>query len=151
MSRITDTVTKLALPVVEAEGCSLWDVEYVREAGNYYLRIYIDRDGGVFISDCENISRKLDPILDEEDPIPDSYVFEVCSAGADRELKRPSDFERYSGSEVEVKTYKAVEGQKDFVGILRAYNDGNVTISHGEKDIIIEKQNVAKVRLRVSF
>ena len=89
MSKITDKVTELALPIVEEEGCSLWDVEYVREAGSWYLRVYIDKEGGVGIDDCERISRRLDPVLDEADPIPDSYVFEVGSAGAERELKRP--------------------------------------------------------------
>ena len=86
MSKITDRVFALAKPVVENEGCSLWDVEYVREAGSWYLRVYIDKEGGVSIDDCERISRALDPLLDEADPIPDSYVFEVGSAGAEREL-----------------------------------------------------------------
>ena len=95
MSKITDKVTELALPIVEARGCSLWDVEYVREAGAWYLRVYIDKDGGVDIDDCESISRALDPILDEADPIPESYTFEVGSAGCERELKRQSDFEKF--------------------------------------------------------
>ena len=106
MSRITDKVSLLARPVVEEAGCTLWDVEYVREAGTWYLRVYIDKDGGVSIDDCERISRELDPILDEADPIPDSYVFEVGSAGAERELKRPGDFAQFMGSEVEVKLYR---------------------------------------------
>lgn len=100
MSKITEKVEALAKPVVEEAGCELWDVEYVREAGSWYLRVFIDKEGGVSIEDCERISRKLDPILDENDPIPDSYVFEVGSAGAERELKRPSDFERYMCSEI---------------------------------------------------
>ena len=104
MSKITDKVTELALPVVEEEGCSLWDVEYVREAGSWYLRVFIDKEGGVGIDDCERISRRLDPILDEADPIPDSYVFEVGSAGAERELKRPRDFEQFMGAQVELKS-----------------------------------------------
>ena len=81
MSKITDKVTELARPIVEANGCDLWDVEYVKEAGTWYLRVYIDKDDGVGINDCEAVSRALDPVLDEEDPIPDSYVFEVGSAG----------------------------------------------------------------------
>ena len=108
MSRITDKVSLLARPVVEEAGCTLWDVEYVREAGTWYLRVYIDKDGGVSIDDCERISRELDPILDEADPIPDSYVFEVGSAGAERELKRPGDFAQFMGSEVEVKLYQGM-------------------------------------------
>ena len=103
MSRLTDKIAEIARPVVEEEGCSLWDVEYVREAGTWYLRVFIDREGGVSIDDCERVSRRLDPILDEKDPIPESYVFEVGSAGAERELKRPGDFEQFMGSEVEVR------------------------------------------------
>ena len=103
MSKITEKVAALAEPVVREEGCSLWDVEYVREAGSWYLRLYIDKEGGVSIDDCERISRRMDPILDEADPIPDSYVFEVGSAGAERQLKRPGDFEQFMGSEVELK------------------------------------------------
>ena len=110
MSKITDKVTALARPIVEEEGCSLWDVEFVREAGSWFLRVFIDKEGGVSIDDCERISRRMDPILDEEDPIPDSYVFEVGSAGAERELKRPSDFEQFMGSQVEVKLYQPVKG-----------------------------------------
>ena len=128
MSKITDKVTELAKPVVEEEGCSLWDVEYVREAGSWFLRIFIDKDGGVGIDDCERISRRLDPILDEADPIPDSYVFEVGSAGAERELKRPGDFEQFMGSEVEVRLYQPVNGGKVYATALRCPEDGRFTV-----------------------
>lgn len=151
MSKITDTVAALALPVVEAAGCTLWDVEYVREAGSYYLRIYIDKDGGVSIDDCEKVSRELDPVLDEADPIPDSYIFEVGSPGAERELKRPSDFEKFIGSEIEIRTYKPVDGRKSFVGILKDFKDGDVTVSDGNTDKTLAKTEIAKVRLHVSF
>ena len=151
MSKITDKVTELARPVVEEEGCSLWDVEYVREAGSWYLRIYIDKEGGVGIDDCERISRRLDPILDEADPIPDSYVFEVGSAGAERELKRPGDFEQFMGHEVEVKTYKPVNGSKAFVGELAGYADGAVTVRVGADNMTFEKNQIALVRLHVSI
>ena len=151
MSKITEAVANLAKGVVEAEGCSLWDVEYAREAGSYYLRVYIDKPGGVSINDCEAISRTLDKLLDEADPIPDSYIFEVASAGAERELKRPSDFEAFLGSEVEVRTYKPINGQKAFVGTLEKYEDGAVTLSFGKKQIRLEKQDIALVKLHVSF
>ena len=151
MSKITEAVANLAKGVVEAEGCSLWDVEYVREAGSYYLRVYIDKPSGVSINDCEAISRTLDKLLDEADPIPDSYIFEVASAGAERELKRPSDFEAFMGSEVEVRTYKPINGQKAFVGTLEKYEDGAVTLSSGKKQIRLEKQDIALVKLHVSF
>lgn len=151
MSKLTDRVSALVRPAVEEEGCSLWDVEYVREAGTWYLRVFIDRDGGVGIDDCERISRRLDPILDEEDPIPDSYVFEVGSAGAERELKRPSDFEQFLGHEVELRLYRPMDGKKSFVGTLAGYDDGNVTITVGEEALTFEKQQIAKVNLHVSF
>lgn len=151
MSKITDKVTALALPVVEAEGCTLWDVEYVREAGSMYLRVFIDKEGGVSINDCENISRALDPILDEADPIPDSYVFEVGSAGADRELKRPRDFEQYMGHEVEVRLYKPLNGSKVFVGTLTGYAEGDVTITAGGEELSFAKAQTAQVRLHVSI
>lgn len=151
MSKITERVFALAKPVVEEEGCSLWDVEYVREAGSWYLRVYIDKEGGVGIDDCERISRRLDPILDQEDPIPDSYVFEVGSAGAERELKRPSDFEQFLGSEVEVRLYQPLNGRKAYVGELLGFADGAVTIRCDAKELRFEKPQIAQVRLHVSF
>ena len=151
MSRITDKVSLLARPVVEEAGCMLWDVEYVREAGTWYLRVYIDKDGGVSIDDCERISRDLDPILDEADPIPDSYSFEVCSAGLERVLKRPGDFEQFMGSSVLVKLYKPVDGKKEVVGTLTGYEDGAVTITMGDTPVRFEKNEVALVRLYVEF
>lgn len=143
MSKISDKVEALARPVVEEEGCKLWSVEYIKEAGTWYLRIFIDKDGGVGIADCEAISRRLDPILDEADPIPESYVFEVGSAGAERELKRTSDFEQFIGSDVEVKLYQPYEGRKTLVGTLEEYNDGNITVSGVE----LKKEQIAQVRL----
>ena len=101
--KITEQVWQFAEPLVQAQGCSLWDVEYVREGGEWFLRLYIDKDGGVDIDDCEAVSRAVDPVLDEKDPIPESYRFEVCSAGLERVLKRPSDFERFLGEPVLVK------------------------------------------------
>ena len=151
MSKITDRVTALTMPIVQEEGCSLWDVEYVREAGSWYLRVFIDKEGGVSIDDCERISRRLDPILDEEDPIPDSYVFEVGSAGAERELKRPSDFEQFMGSQVEVKLYQPVKGSKTFVGQLTAYDQGKVTVTVGKETMTFEKAQTAQVKLHVTI
>ena len=147
MSKVTEKVEELARPVVEDEGCELWSVEYVREAGSWYLRVFIDKDGGVGIDDCERISRRLDPILDEADPIPDSYIFEVGSAGAERELKRPSDFEKFMGSEVEVKLYQPYEGKKSLVGKLEAYENGDITIS----SVQLRKSQIAQVKLHISI
>ena len=150
MSRITDTVAQLAGPVVERNGCELWDVEYVREAGEWFLRVYIDKEGGVSINDCEAVSRELDPMLDEADPIEGSYTFEVSSAGAERALKRPSDFERFMGSFCAVKLYSASHGAKEHLGHLAGYEDGAVTITTpGGETLRFEKNEIASVRLRI--
>ena len=151
MSKITDKVTELAEGIVREAGCSLWDVEYVREGGTWYLRVYIDKEGGVSINDCETISRALDPLLDEADPIPESYVFEVGSAGAERELKRPGDFEKFLGSQVEVRLYQPVDGCKAFVGQLKGYDNGNVTIQYGENEMSFLKAQIGAVKLHVSI
>ena len=149
--KVTDLVTEFARPVVEANGCQLWDVEFVREGSERYLRVYIDKDGGIDIEDCERIHRALDPILDEKDPIAESYHFEVCSAGLERALKRPGDFERFMGSPVLVKLYRPHNGLKEFPGILRGYEEGRVTVEAGKETITFEKSQIALVRLRVEF
>ena len=149
--KITDQVAAFAEPIVAEHGCSLWDVEYVREGSDYILRLYIDKEGGVDISDCEAISRAVDPILDEKDPIPGSYQFEVCSAGLERALKRPGDFQQFLGSPVTVKLYRPHNGLKEIPGILRGYEDGRVTVEAGKETITFEKSQVALVRLRVEF
>ena len=132
MSKLTDAVLALAGPVAAQQGCEIWDVEYVKEAGSRYLRVYIDKPDGVSIQDCEDFSRALDPILDEADPIPDSYIFEVSSAGAERQLKRPGDFERFLGAQVEVRLYQPVDGSKVHIGTLEQYDNGDVTVSDGK-------------------
>lgn len=151
MSKITDIVWSLAQPVAEAQNCEIWDVEYVKEAGSRYLRVYIDKADGVSIQDCENFSRALDPILDKADPIPESYIFEVSSAGAERQLKRPGDFARFLGAEVEVRLYQPRDGSKTFVGTLAAYEDGNVTVAVGGEQKVFEKSTVAQVRLHMTI
>ena len=147
MAKVSDTVAALALPVVEEAGCELWDVEYVREAGTWFLRIYIDKEGGVDILDCEKVSRALSDLLDEADPIEGSYTFEVSSAGADRALKKPEHFARFQGAEVEVKLYRPREGRKEFVGTLKGYEDGAVTLDINGVEAIFTKQEIALVRL----
>lgn len=149
--KVTDLVASFAEPVVTEHGCSLWDVEYVREGSEYFLRLYIDKEGGVDIADCEAISRAMDPILDEQDPIPGSYHFEVCSAGLERALKKPSDFQRFLGSNVTVKLYRPYNGLKEIPAVLRGYEDGKVTVEAGKETITFEKSQVALVRLRVEF
>ena len=149
--KVTELVASFAEPIVKAHGCELWDVEYVREGSEYFLRLYLDKEGGVDINDCEAISRAVDPILDEKDPIQGSYHFEVCSAGLERALKRPSDFERFMDSTVTVKLYRPRNGLKEIPGILRGYDNGRVTLEAGKETITFEKSEVALVRLRVEF
>ena len=147
MAKVTEAVAALALPAVEAAGCTLWDVEYVKEAGVWFLRLYIDKEGGVSIDDCEAVSRPVSDLLDEADPIEGSYTFEVSSAGADRALKKPEHFEKFRGEEVEVKLYRPREGRKEFVGRLQNYQDGAVTLEINGDETVFTKQEIALVRL----
>ena len=149
--KVTELVASFAEPIVKQHGCELWDVEYVREGSEYFLRLYLDKEGGVDINDCEAISRAVDPILDEKDPIQGSYHFEVCSAGLERALKRPSDFERFMGSSITVKLYRPRNGLKEIPCVLRGYDNGKVTVEAGKEMITFEKSEVALVRLRVEF
>ena len=151
MAKVTDAVVALALPVVEEAGCTLWDVEYVKEAGTWFLRVYIDKEGGVSIDDCEAVSRPLSDRLDQADPIEGSYTFEVSSAGADRALKKPEHFVQFQGSEVEVKLYRPREGRKEFVGLLRNYEDGAVTLEIDGAQVLFTRQEIALVRLYPRF
>ena len=149
--KVTDLVTEFATPIVEQLGCRIWDVEYVREGSERYLRIYVDKEGGIDINDCEKIHRAIDPILDEKDPIAESYHFEVCSAGIERVLKKPENFLQFMNSPILVKLYRPRNGLKELPGILRGYEDGRITVEAGKETITFEKSEVALVRLRVEF
>ena len=151
MPKVTDVVAALAAPIAAEQGCSLWDVEYVKEAGTWYLRVFLDKEGGVSIDDCEAVSRPLSDALDEADPIEGSYTLEVGSAGLDRTLKKPEHFQRYLGSEVEVRLYRAREGRKSVVGRLLSYDNGGVTLESGDVPLSLEKNEIAQVRLYVRF
>ena len=151
MKKVTEIVAELAAPVAAEFGCELWDTEYVREAGQWFLRLYLDKVGGVDILDCENVSRRVSDLLDEADPIEGSYIFEVSSAGAERQLKRPSDFEKFLGSPVLLKTYQNRDGRKEFPGVLKEYDGGAVVLEMGKQELRFEKNEVAMVRLRIVF
>ena len=148
MAKVTELTAKMAAPIAAEQGCTLWDVEYVKEAGTWVLRVYIDKEGGVSINDCEAVSRPLSDQLDEADPIEGSYTLEVASAGADRALKKPEHFAAFVGHEVEVRLYRPVEGKKEFVGVLAGYENGNVLLEGGLR---FEKKDLAQVRLHVTF
>lgn len=145
--KVTDQVRAFSQPVVEGLGCTLWDVEYVREGGEWFLRLYIDKEGGVGIDDCEAVSRAVDPILDREDPVPGSYHFEVSSAGLERPLRRPEHFARSLGKTVAVRLYRPRDGAKEFTGVLRGYADGRTVLETANGELAFEKDEIALVRL----
>ena len=152
MSKIVDAITALAGPIVRKHDCELWDVEYVKEAGSWYLRVYIDRPEGVSIDHCEAVSRELDPILDErEDLIPEAYTFEVSSAGVERRLRGPSDFARFSGRLVEIKLYKAKNGQKRFLGNLAGWDGNGVELDISGRRCSFLKSEISGVWLRMGL
>ena len=139
---------ELLLPIVESHGFELVDVEYVKEAGNWYLRAYIDKEGGITVDDCEVVSRAFSDKLDENDFIEDSYILEVSSPGLGRPLKKEKDYQRSMGKELEIRTFRPVEGKKEFYGILRAYDDNSVTIQFEDgQDRTFAKQDLALIRL----
>ena len=143
---------ELLEPIVSALGFELVDVEYVKEGGTWYLRAYIDKPGGITVDDCEAVSRQFSDILDEKDYIPDSYVFEVSSPGLGRPLKKEKDFKRSLGEEVEIRTYRAIDRQKEFTGILKAYDENTVTIAYeDDTEQTFERADVALIRLALDF
>ena len=143
---------ELLEPIVTDLGFELVDVEYVKEGGTWYLRAYIDKPGGITVDDCEAVSRKFSDILDEKDYIPDSYVFEVSSPGLGRPLKKEKDFKRNLGEEVEIRTYRAIDRQKEFTGILKAYDENTVTIAYeDDTEQTFERADIALIRLALDF
>ena len=145
---VAATVEEFALPVAKELGLSIWDCEFVKEGADYYLRVYIDKDGGVTTDDCERFSRALDPILDEKDPIDKSYCFEVSSPGLERLLTRPEHFEQMKGEEVKVTLYRSIDGQKEFTGVLVSGGE-EITVESGGEQLKFSKKDCAAVRLRV--
>ena len=142
----------LLAPIVEGQGFELVDVEYVKEGSTYYLRAYIDKEGGIAVDDCEVISRKLSDWLDKEDFIDDSYILEVSSPGLGRPLKKEKDYVRSMGREVEVRLYKAIDRQKEFTGTLSAYDDKTVTLTMEDgSEAVFEKADIALIRLALDF
>ena len=139
-------------PIVEEYGFELVDVEYVKEGSTWYLRAYIDKPGGICIDDCEAVSRRLSDILDEKDYIDDAYILEVSSPGLGRPLRKEKDFRRSLGEEVEVRTYRMIEKQKEFTGILKEYDEKTVTIEEDGGNVrIFEKSDIALLRLALDF
>ena len=142
----------MLMPIIEAHNYELVDVEYVKEAGQWYLRAYIDKEGGFTIDDCELVSRAFSDLLDQDDFIEDAYILEVSSPGLGRPLKKEKDYVRSMGKDLEIRTYRAIEGEKEFYGILTAYDDKSVTIQPEEKDAMtFLKSDIALIRLAFDF
>ena len=143
---------ELLLPIIDRHGFELVDVEYVKEAGTWYLRAYIDKPGGITVDDCEVVSRAFSDILDEKDYIEDTYIFEVSSPGLGRPLKKEKDFARSIGEEVEIRTYRAIDRQKEFIGILVEYDKDTVTIEYEDETTQkFERNDIALIRLALHF
>ncbi len=143
---------ELILPIVESLGFELVDVEYVKEGGDWYLRAYIDKEGGIAVNDCEAVSRQMNELLDQYDYIEDSYIFEVSSPGLGRPLKKEKDYVRSMGQELELRTYRARNGEKEFYGILTAYDEKTVTIvTEEDEEMTFEKSELALIRLAFDF
>ena len=150
--KVTELVASFAKPVVESHGCELWDVEYVREGSDYFLRLYIDKEGGININDCELVSRAFSEILDQNDYIEDAYILEVSSPGLGRPLKKDKDFQRNLGEEVEVRTYKPINKQKEFVGLLEAWDKETVTLQLESGELLVlNRSDIALIRQYIEF
>ncbi len=141
----------LVQPILDEHQYELWDVEYVKEGSNYYLRVYADKEGGITIDDCVTISRALEAKLDEEDFIEEAYILEVSSPGLGRPLRRERDFEKSLGAEVEVKLYKAWNGEKEFTGILKSYTKDTVLLALDEEEHEFQKNEIALIRLAIDL
>ena len=143
---------ELITPILDRMNFELVDVEYVKEGGTWYLRAYIDKHGGITVNDCEAVAREMNEILDREDFVEDSYVFEVSSPGLGRPLKKEKDYIRSMGKEVEIRTYRAINREKEFYGILSAYDENTVTIKTEDgTEMTFEKSDIALIRLAFDF
>ena len=143
---------ELITPILDRMNFELVDVEYVKEGGTWYLRAYIDKEGGITVNDCEAVAREMNEILDREDFVEDSYVFEVSSPGLGRPLKKEKDYIRSMGKEVEIRTYRAINREKEFYGILSAYDEYTVTIKTEDgTEMTFEKSDIALIRLAFDF
>lgn len=148
---VAETVESMAAPLADSMGLELVDVEFVKEANQHYLRVFIDKPGGVTLDDCQAVSEKLDVLLDEKDPIPYSYMLEVSSPGIERPLKKLQDFERFRGHKVNVTTYAPIDGKKKFTGLLAGAGSQGVTLEVDGSGVVIPMEQVASAKLAVEF
>ncbi|WP_297133577.1 ribosome maturation factor RimP [Terrisporobacter sp.] len=149
---IAAEIEQLVLPITDANNLELVDVEYVKEGGEFFLRVYIDKEGGVSLNECEVVTRALNPILDEKDPIKDNYYLEVSSPGLDRPLKKDKDFIKYQGRDVEIKLYKPMNGSKQHEGeLVGLTEDKNIKVIIDNEEVEFNKKDVALIRLAIKF
>lgn len=151
MAKIDEALEKLASDVCERHGVYIYNTEYKKEGSEYFLRLYIDKEGGVTIEDCENVSREISPLLDDLTFIKEAYIFEVSSPGIDRALTRNWHFEKVMGEEIDIKLFAPIDGKKEISGVLKKYSDGEITVDVEGKEITIEKGKAAAVRLAFKF
>lgn len=149
--KVEEKVAKLVRPIIAASQMELVDVEYKKEGGHWYLRIFIDKDGGIDLDDCQSLSEQVSDRLDESDPIPGSYLLEVSSPGLERPLKKDADFSRFAGQEITVNTYAPVNGAKTFTGKLVGLRDGSIVLEVGGQEIAIPRQQTALAHLVAKF
>ncbi len=150
LKSVIETVEPLLSPVISEQGCELYDIEYVKEGGDRILRLYIDKDGGVDLNDCERVSRASEAVLDDKDPIPAAYVLEVSSPGIERKLKKDSHYARYTGEKVLVRLFSPIDGRKSFKGILQGLRDGTVTVTEEDgREFKFERAKISSCRLVV--
>ncbi len=142
---------ELLMPIVKKYDVDIYDVEYVKEGSDFYLRAYIDKPDGVNIIDCENVSRALSDALDQNDFIPDAYILEVSSPGLGRTLKKDRHLEKSIGKDVEIKLYKPFEGNKEYEGVLQAFDENSITVSDGEHEQTFLRSDIAIIRLALDF
>jgi len=147
MAKLEEIITHMVEPIIEKNGMELVEVEYVKEGQDWFLRIFIDKDTGITLDDCELISRAVGKVLDEKDPISQAYHLEVSSPGLERPLKKTKDFQRFLENMVEVKTFVPINGKKKFKGILKKGNDDEITLGIGEEEIVIPRDKISKANL----
>lgn len=150
-NNVARTVAELVAPLVEACGIELVEVDYVKEGGRWFLRILIDKPGGIMVEDCELISRRIDPVLDTHDPVPHAYTLEVSSPGVDRPLNKLADYQRFAGERIRLTTFVPMDGQRRFIGILGPANEHFITLDVDGKQVVIPMEQVASARLAFQF
>jgi len=146
MANVAERVFALIKETVESQGVKLWDVRFLKEGASWYLRVFIDKEDGISIDDCSNVSHAIDPIIDEADPIDKAYYLEVCSPGLERELTRDFQFESVIGQKIKIKLYKAIDGKKEFIGMLKSFGE-NVVLACEQDEYTFNLKDISKANL----